>query len=69
MAYKKQMTPEGLPLSCEDAVFLCDVFERGTKQVKDAACTEKDELVYEALEVLQQVQYNIIKEKLRIELQ
>lgn len=69
MAYKKQMTPEGFPLSCEDAVFLCDVFERGTKQVKDVACTEKDELVYEALEVLQQVQYNIIKEKLRIELQ
>lgn len=62
--YKKQLTDDGLrTLTKEEAIKLCETYDEATKALKDASLTEKDEINQEAVEILNNIKYNILKQK------
>lgn len=66
MNYKKQLDKDGLPLSKERAIELCDYYCSRIKEIKDNyLLTHKDEINEDALDLLDKIKYNIIKEKMK----
>lgn len=69
MNYKKQLTYDGKELlSKEEAIKIEDAYVEVIKTIKDVNLTEKDELNISALDLLEKIKYNIIKEKLKREI-
>lgn len=66
--FKKQLNREGLPLDKDEAIELCDAYCRLIQEVKNNNMDADDVLNFEAKKILDDVQYCIIKEKLRREL-
>ena len=64
MNYKKQLTKDGCRiLTKEEAIELCETYDNATKGLKDGSLTEKDEINQEALDILNNIKYNILKQK------
>lgn len=62
--YKKQLTDDGLrTLTKEEAIKLCETYDEATKTLKDASLTEKDEINQEAIDILNKIKYDILKQK------
>ena len=68
MNYKKQLDAYGQPMSAENAISACDYYVEEIRKIKDANLSPHDEINQEAVDLLKKLQYNIIKEKLRREL-
>lgn len=51
--------------SLDEALYLAEEFDNKTKNLKDKYSTKKDEINKDALEVLNKVQYNVMKRKLK----
>ena len=64
MNYKKQLTKDGCrTLTKEEAIELCEKYDNATKGLKDGSLTEKDEINQEAIDILNNIKYNILKQK------
>ena len=64
MNYKKQLTKDGSrTLTKEEAIKLCETYDNATKGLKDGSLTEKDEINQEAIDILNNIKYNILKQK------
>lgn len=62
--YKKQLTKDGFrTLTKEEAIELCETYDNGTKGLKDGSLTEKDEINQEAIDILNSIKYNILRQK------
>lgn len=62
--YKKQLTKDGFrTLTKEEAIELCETYDNGTKGLKDGSLTEKDEINQEAIDILNNIKYNVLKKK------
>ena len=68
MRFKKQLNEDGLPLSCKDAIVLCDFYRETVYSIAHENLTPEDEYVNEARIILKELQCNIIKERIREEL-
>lgn len=64
MNYKKQLTKDGFrTLTKEEAIELCETYDNATKGLKDGSLTEKDEINEEAVDILNKIKYDILKQK------
>lgn len=64
MNYKKQLTVDGFRiLTKEEAIELCEIYDNATKRLKDESLTEKDEINQEAIDILNNIKYNVLKKK------
>ena len=68
MRFKKQLNEDGLPLSCKDAIVLCDFYRETVYSIAHENLTPEDEYVNEARIILKELQCNIMKERIREEL-
>ena len=64
MNYKKQLTADGCrTLTKEEAIELCEKYDNATKKLKDESLIEKDEINQEAIDILNNIKYNVLKKK------
>ena len=64
MNFKKQLTTDGFrTLTKEEAIELCETYDNATKRLKDESLTEKDEINQEAIDILNNIKYIILKKK------
>lgn len=69
MNYKKQLDKDGNPLSKEDAIKICDYYCEYVKRVKDENLDPDEKIDERGLRILQKVQYEILKQRLKEELE
>lgn len=70
MLLKKQRHPKtGLLLDVEEAKALSKHYMEAIKEIKDSAVAPIDEIKTEAIEILDKVKHDILKEKLRLDLE
>lgn len=64
MNYKKQLTKDGFrTLTKEEAIKSCETYDKAIKTLKDLNLTEKDEINQEAIDILNNIKYNVLKKK------
>ena len=64
MNYKKQLTKDGSRIMTkEEAIELCELYDNATRGLKDGSLTEKDEINQEAIDILNNIKYNVLKKK------
>ena len=69
MNYKKQLEADGTPLSKERAIELCDRFVKTITAIKEDNLQAQEPIRLDSAEILADLQYKIIKEQLRRELE
>jgi hypothetical protein len=68
MNNKKQLDAYGDVLNVAGAKLQCDAYVAAITVLKNEAVTEFDELEYKAVEILEDIKYEILKEQMRREL-
>jgi hypothetical protein len=68
MNNKKQLDANGEVLSLASAKSQCDAYVAAITVLKNDAVTEFDGLEYKAVEILEDIKYEILKEQMRREL-
>lgn len=65
---KQEKDKDGNPLSVEDAIALCDFYCNHVKEVKDENLDPEDKIDERGLRILNKIRYEILKRKLKEEL-
>ena len=68
MCYKKQKDINGLPLSKEDAVRLCDMYVKLITAIKESNLQAQEPIRLDSAEILDDIKFEILKEQMRREL-
>ena len=68
MCYKKQKDINGLPLSKEEAVRLCDMYVKLITAIKEDNLQAQEPIRLDSAEILDDIKFEILKEQMRREL-